>query len=46
VVRQRQDALARSAKENFPDIDVLCTVRHCGFGGNGATDAAACDQYK
>src|SRR6476620_6932917 len=24
--RQRQDTLARSAREIFPDIDVLCTV--------------------
>src|SRR6266481_9511817 len=24
--KQRQDTLARSAKEIFPDIDVLCTV--------------------
>jgi hypothetical protein len=36
--RQRQDTLARSAKEIFPDIDVLCTVRHCGFA---ATDRRA-----
>ncbi|WP_334446758.1 hypothetical protein [Bradyrhizobium sp. AZCC 1610] len=31
LVKQRQDALARSAREIFPDIDVLCTVRHCGL---------------
>jgi hypothetical protein len=31
LAKQRQDALARSAKEIFPDIDVLCTVRHCWF---------------
>jgi hypothetical protein len=43
--KQRQDALARSAREIFPDIDVLCTVRHCGLAG-GSTNAAARDQYK
>jgi hypothetical protein len=31
LAKQRQDALARSAREIFPDIDVLCTVRHCGL---------------
>jgi hypothetical protein len=33
--KQRQDALARSTKEIFPDIDVLCTVRHCWFARRG-----------
>src|SRR6476620_6821385 len=31
LAKQRQDALARSARKIFPDIDVLCTVRHCGL---------------
>src|SRR3954466_541228 len=31
LAKQRQDALARSAREIFPDIDVLCTVRHWGL---------------
>jgi hypothetical protein len=29
--KQKQVTLARSAKEIFPDIDVLCTFRHCGL---------------
>ncbi|WP_210183064.1 hypothetical protein [Bradyrhizobium retamae] len=47
LAKQRQDTLAKSATRIFPDIDVLCTVRHCGFASrNGATNAAARDQYK
>jgi hypothetical protein len=45
LARQRQDALARSAKEIFPDIDVLCTVRHLRDGSD-ATSGAAREQYK
>jgi hypothetical protein len=46
LAKQKQDALARSAKEIFPDIDVLCTVRHCWLARRDETSAAAREQYK
>src|SRR4029450_1981957 len=41
LAKQRQDALARSAREIFPDIDVLCTVRHCGLAAARRTPLRA-----
>jgi len=38
LAKQRQDALARSAKEIFPDIDVLCTVSSLLVRGSGKTN--------